>query len=973
MTTAESKKHNVEQSSLSGQLLSAVDQGILGVVLKILNKPGVDVNEPNKHGETALHIASGYGRLNMVKMLHQFGAHVDAEDKMGDTPLYWATRYGYSEVVQYLKEQGASVNHQNKAGETAAHVAARYGHPEVMMELGRAGANLNMRDKDDETPLLCACWHGYHTLVECLVHAGCPLITPNKEGDSPLHVAAVRGHYDIVRLLCESGVDLDSTNYNGCAPIHLATCRNHLSIVQYLCECHCNVDILDKHGHTPLHSACKDGHLSLVHVLYAANCSLDIVNCDGATPLHLAAQNGHLEIVRYLCAAGCDLDVEDEHGLTAEDIAAGHPHVAALIHHLRQPECRAHHTHQLALGQRPLSRVKLLVCGDAGVGKTELVNSLKCHALRSIFRRRSTSDVARAIQRHTLGFSVQVATIPGEGEFSIWDFSGLEEYHIAHEPFLDGTNAIAMVVFSLRSPTQTQLAQVHYWLSLLRCKQRGEVVGYAGYNGHRPHVILVGSFANQQHNSEFQMESSEGLTASLAPRAPNNGDAVLSMAMAEFGESFEFCEGVHIVDTRMPQSKGMRGLRSLLGSLKGQVLKRQSWVPPMVDTLSQVIGQWRLDMLHVPVVTWNHFFEKTRSLVNPLVTETQLKAIAVSLHDMGEVVFIQQHPLSWCRQSQHFNLCHPRHGGYVFPALIKAQALFGLWEKDQLYQVYAGVRIVCRTTADVFSPGLFPCLQLLVQSRFPDDGNQEVTLWRGGLKCCQGNVEACVRHVELNKAVEILVRCGEDSRRQCAELLHQLYTQVLNTIHQTNPKTEVSRYTLSSRQLYEHRQDPSTYSSVEIFEAERTNGVARSSSGRTQEPIADLVCCGCPGLLMAAMSAPHAAYKDTSLRTRMRLSALLDPPDPMGRNWCLLALQLGVTEEVPAIDAARDQGSPTDKLLMAWGRSGSSTVAVLVDALCGIGRTDAAEVLIEGTSPFRTPNSSVVVNVSGVPLTSYLC
>lgn len=42
-------------------------------------------------------------------------------------------------------------------------------------------------------------------------------------------------------------------------------------------------------------------------------------------------------------------------------------------------------------------------------------------------------------------------------------------------------------------------------------------------------------------------------------------------------------------------------------------------------------------MLHVPVVTWNHFFEKTRSLVNPLVTETQLKAIAVSLHDMGEV------------------------------------------------------------------------------------------------------------------------------------------------------------------------------------------------------------------------------------------------------------------------------------------------------------------------------------------------
>ena len=338
-------------------------------------------------------------------------------------------------------------------------------------------------------------------------------------------------------------------------------------------------------------------------------------------------------------------------------------------------------------------------------------------------------------------------------------------------------------------------------------------------------------------------------------------------------------------------------------------------------------------------------------------------------------VFPQWDAASVAHLLQHFNLCHPQHGGYEFPALIKVQPLFGLWERDQLFQVYAGVRIVCRTPADVFSPGLFPCLQLLVQSRFPPvDESHEVTLWSGGLKCCQGNVEACVRHVEpIHRALEILVRSGEDSRRQCAELLHQLYTQVVSAIHQINPKTEVSRYALSARQLHEHRQDPATYSSMEIFEAERTNGMAKNSCGKTQEAIADLVCCGCPGLLMAAMSAPHAAYRDTSLRTRRHLSVLLDPPDPMGRNWCLLALQLGVTEEVPAIDAAHDQGSPTDKLLMAWGRSGSSTVAVLVDALCGIGRTDAAAVLIEGTSPFRTPNSSVVVNVSGVPLTSYLC
>ena len=342
----------------------------------------------------------------------------------------------------------------------------------------------------------------------------------------------------------------------------------------------------------------------------------------------------------------------------------------------------------------------------------------------------------------------------------------------------------------------------------------------------------------------------------------------------------------------------------------------------------------------------------------------------LSLADLHRM-FPQWDATSVAHLVQHFNLCLPSQGGYKFPALIRAQALFGLWEKDQLYQVYAGVRIVCRTAADIFTPGLFPCLQLLVQSKFPDDDDHELSLWSEGLKCCHGNVEVCVRH--LNRAIEILARCAEGSRRECADLLHKVYTQVMGVIHQANPRTEVSRHILSAQHLCEHRPDPSIYSAAEIFEAERCGGVAKSLSGRIQEPIADLVCCGCPGLLMAAMSTPHAAYKDTPLRTRLQLSAMLDPPDPMGRNWCLLALQLGITEEVPAIDTARDQGSPTDKLLTAWGKSSSSTVAVLVDALCGIGRADAAAVLIECTSPFRTPNSSVVVNVSGVPLTSYLC
>ena len=35
-----------------------------------------------QHGEGALHIAAGYGRLEMVKELLVFGAHLDMPDKV---------------------------------------------------------------------------------------------------------------------------------------------------------------------------------------------------------------------------------------------------------------------------------------------------------------------------------------------------------------------------------------------------------------------------------------------------------------------------------------------------------------------------------------------------------------------------------------------------------------------------------------------------------------------------------------------------------------------------------------------------------------------------------------------------------------------------------------------------------------------------------------------------------------------------
>ena len=326
---------------------------------------------------------------------------------------------------------------------------------------------------------------------------------------------------------------------------------------------------------------------------------------------------------------------------------------------------------------------------------------------------------------------------------------------------------------------------------------------------------------------------------------------------------------------------------------------------------------------------------------------------------------------------EHFQLCSPQDEArtvFEFPCLIKMEPLFGLWEKDTNFTVYAGVSIKCSSKSEIFSPGLFPQIQVQARKAFADDiDDQELTLWSNGLKCCRGEVELLLRLSEPDKAIEIVARTSDEARLECYTLLQMFYSLVLDAIRSINPGTNAATFILSPRQLKEHR-EPIEYSAVEIFEAEREDRPLRNhQQPDVEEGILDLMCCGCSELLITVKSAPYASLSDLPIQTKVQLCRMLDPPDIYGRNWCLLALQLGLSEEVPAIDEADDSCSPTDKLLSVWDKGSSSTVVTIIDALRGIGRDDAATVLIEGLSLFKNANNSVVINVPGVALTSYVC
>ena len=346
---------------------------------------------------------------------------------------------------------------------------------------------------------------------------------------------------------------------------------------------------------------------------------------------------------------------------------------------------------------------------------------------------------------------------------------------------------------------------------------------------------------------------------------------------------------------------------------------------------------------------------------------------------LGEVqrVYPEVDPLSLLHLFEHFELCRPIGNdiAFEFPSLIKVEPLYGIWEKDPDLTVYSGVQIQCTSVNSIFSPSLFPRTQLQIRRAFSEDiDDQELILWKDGLKCCRGEVEVCVKQLVPNWSIEIIVRGTEHTRTECYSLLQQFYSILLSTVHISNPGTIFTTQVLSRRSLVHHLQEPHVYSSMEIFEAERsTDSMLTPPTGdENPETLCDLLCCGWKGGEITARSAPYTSVRDIPLQTRVQVCRMLDPPDPFGRDWCLLALQLGLQEEVPAIDTSLDSSSPTDKLLTAWDCSSNQTIVCLVDALKGIGRDDVALEVVNGLSPFNNPNNSLIMNVSGVVSTSYI-
>ena len=73
-----------------------------GILRWLLHELKFDVNEQNKHGETALHLAAIRNQMECARLLLDAGS-LNLKNQRGITPLDWAKSQGHTEMQRLIE------------------------------------------------------------------------------------------------------------------------------------------------------------------------------------------------------------------------------------------------------------------------------------------------------------------------------------------------------------------------------------------------------------------------------------------------------------------------------------------------------------------------------------------------------------------------------------------------------------------------------------------------------------------------------------------------------------------------------------------------------------------------------------------------------------------------------------------------------------------------------------------------------
>jgi ankyrin repeat protein len=330
------------------ELVDAASRGDLDRVKSLVEKKGIDINQPGTYKDrTALMMAAKKGHIHVVKYLVDHGADVQLADEEGETPLLMAIMSPHeqhrSAIITYLLEHGADVNHADDSGRTPLHLVSFDGTVDQAQMLMDRGADVNRRDIWGKTPLQNAVDAHSIDMIRYLVEHGADVRTIDKEGNTVLHCTDYPLDDTTFEYFIEHGADVHAVNRAGqtvlfsvvrsCVPDNrlsllvergvdirsepvLVVAIQHCTdpMVELVLERGADVHQTDASGNTPLHATIRHTRTSVVDLLLEHGAAADVnrTNALGNTPLHdavvITESKEKRNIVQRLIEHGADVN-----------------------------------------------------------------------------------------------------------------------------------------------------------------------------------------------------------------------------------------------------------------------------------------------------------------------------------------------------------------------------------------------------------------------------------------------------------------------------------------------------------------------------------------------------------------------------------------------------------------------------------------------------------------------------------------
>ena len=301
--------------------------------VSLLLDAGADVNASNRYGVTPLALAAANGSAPIVALLLKSGALPNAPRPGGDTPLMIAGRTGRVDVLRQLLDAGANIEAtETWKGQTALMWAAAEGHSDAVTTLASAGANLEARSTGQMSPFLFAIREGHGDTVRTLTALGADINAAMGDGTTPLDLAVINAHFGLADLLLELGADPNLTGPRGAALHGLAWIRrpgsgrpplptgtfDSLDLAQALLEAGADPNVRIGWREIPF-----EVDLGIVKPPPGISVGRNFLSFVGATPFYLAAKHGDVELMRLLVEHGANPQIPTGQQITPLMAAAG--------------------------------------------------------------------------------------------------------------------------------------------------------------------------------------------------------------------------------------------------------------------------------------------------------------------------------------------------------------------------------------------------------------------------------------------------------------------------------------------------------------------------------------------------------------------------------------------------------------------------------------------------------------------------